>query len=382
VSVDRDSSIWCSYNSPSLGVSHLRVDGMWEHYGPDQYPFLKSVLGIAVDSEGGRWFGTWGFGLVHLTPDGRWRVYDTSNSPLPVNTIGPVVTDDTGNVYISAYQEALCRFNVRDLTWKVYRSDFTVAVNEIALDSTGTLWLGSADRGVAYITPDGHADRLVGVASQRTTALAVDRDGRVWVGNLGGVHMVVDRQIVTTYTATGDDRGLLSDVVWDMVGDWDGGMWFESTGSVSRRRPDGKWVHYLPDSGLVSGEIGDIESSLAFDQERGILWIVTGKGLSRYETGIVAWSSPNLEGVVCFPNPFVPGLGHREVTIDHLPSDATVRIYSLCGELIQTLGAPDQFARTYWNGLNGHGKQVASGIYLVSVVTPHAHWVGKLAVVR
>jgi hypothetical protein len=80
-----------------------------------------------------------------------------------------------------------------------------------------------------------------------------------------------------------------------------------------------------------------------------------------------------------FPNPYY-GLNTREtssqvrfVTFNHLPAQATIRIFNLAGVLVRTLikdagssnpTSPQHFT---WNLQNQNGLPVASGIYLIYI---------------
>jgi serine protease AprX len=119
-----------------------------------------------------------------------------------------------------------------------------------------------------------------------------------------------------------------------------------------------------------------------------------------------AWAAMNYYGQVqvrgeetlldLYPNPFLPA-EHAEVIIPFRlvhQTDISLRVYSLCGELVKEftegeLGGRRKLAGEYvgdealrWDGMNDSGKVVASGVYLVILSTGYADTVKKLAVVR
>ncbi len=67
-----------------------------------------------------------------------------------------------------------------------------------------------------------------------------------------------------------------------------------------------------------------------------------------------------------FPFPFRPGAGHTALTMDQLPSQSTVEVRSLAGDLVQSLRADDA-GRVQWDVRNSAGASVASGIYAVHI---------------
>jgi hypothetical protein len=77
-----------------------------------------------------------------------------------------------------------------------------------------------------------------------------------------------------------------------------------------------------------------------------------------------------IERINVFPNPYY-GMNRAEiyrnqkfVTFNHLPYDATVRIFNLAGTLVRTIRKydPSQFAT--WDLNNENGLQAAAGLYI------------------
>jgi hypothetical protein len=124
---------------------------------------------------------------------------------------------------------------------------------------------------------------------------------------------------------------------------------------------------------------GNKVRGLKIDGRTGDVWVGTENGLSRYESGIGA-PAGELSNVVPFPNPFVIEKGSEILTFDRLPYEATVRIFTIAGELVKKIKSGNR-----WNGRTEGGELVASGIYLYLF---HVHGasgesaVGKIAVVR
>jgi hypothetical protein len=98
--------------------------------------------------------------------------------------------------------------------------------------------------------------------------------------------------------------------------------------------------------------------------------------------------------VTVVPNPYLGNAGWdlkpnptdptgTKVAFNHLPAQATVRIFTLAGDLVETLTPAEQDGGTsYWDLISRNGQDVASGIYLYSVESPVGSKVGKLVVVR
>ncbi|HWN80515.1 MAG TPA: T9SS type A sorting domain-containing protein, partial [Candidatus Udaeobacter sp.] len=100
------------------------------------------------------------------------------------------------------------------------------------------------------------------------------------------------------------------------------------------------------------------------------------------------------ENVTVVPNPYLASAGWdlkpnptdptgTKVAFNHLPASSTVRIFTLSGDLVETLTPLDQDGGTsYWDLISRNGQDVASGIYLYSVDSPAGSKIGKLVIVR
>ncbi|HEX2867178.1 MAG TPA: T9SS type A sorting domain-containing protein [Ignavibacteriales bacterium] len=94
-------------------------------------------------------------------------------------------------------------------------------------------------------------------------------------------------------------------------------------------------------------------------------------------SGDMALAKQDVQSINVFPNPYY-GVNPQElnkyqrfVTFNHLPQNATIRIYNVAGTLIKTIsrtGATSQFER--WDLANEAGLPVASGIYLALIEMP------------
>lgn len=92
-----------------------------------------------------------------------------------------------------------------------------------------------------------------------------------------------------------------------------------------------------------------------------------------------------LDDIYVVPNPYVgynelepsnplPGQqrGERRIYFEHLPQQCTIRIYTLSGELVNTLEHESGMdnGREYWNLLNRDGFSVAYGVYVAHIDAP------------
>ncbi len=94
-----------------------------------------------------------------------------------------------------------------------------------------------------------------------------------------------------------------------------------------------------------------------------------------------------LDQIRVVPNPYISRAswelveGERRLEFTHLPDRATVRIYNLAGDLVQTL--QHEGSGTYvWNMLSSNGQGIAPGLYFYHVDSEVGTRVGKFAVIK
>jgi hypothetical protein len=160
-------------------------------------------------------------------------------------------------------------------------------------------------------------------------------------------------------------------------------------------------------NGLTQPVRTDTLSLYSLDTEHH-LWVKMPA--SQAQGGAVFASIPNLSvfaimgtpdgsasSVYVFPVPWRPhgpnagkeqGQTGREqdgMTFANLPSECTIKIYTLSGDLVRTLQHSDAFGRTgleKWDGLTAGGSHAASGVYFWEVLSSVDHKTGKLMIIR
>lgn len=169
------------------------------------------------------------------------------------------------------------------------------------------------------------------------TCIALDGGGRKWIGTNGAGLFVVSQDKLTQITH------------------------FESKSS-----------------GLLSDNI----LSIATDNNNGIIYIGTDRGLCSYENDA---STPNeemnKENVYAYPNPVEPNYTGL-ITIVGLSNNSDVKVISSNGAIIAE-GRSNGGTFT-WNGNDINGNRVASGIYMVVAATSEGEkgTVCKIAIIK
>ncbi|MBD3332037.1 hypothetical protein GF356_04235 [candidate division GN15 bacterium] len=106
--------------------------------------------------------------------------------------------------------------------------------------------------------------------------------------------------------------------------------------------------------------------------------------------GINASQAANeLPGVKVVPNPYfgqysamVETDNESALEFQNVPDQCTIRIYTLAGDLVETLTNNDGDGVVRWDLLSSNRRQVAAGIYLYHVESPYGEHAGRFAVIK
>ena len=106
-------------------------------------------------------------------------------------------------------------------------------------------------------------------------------------------------------------------------------------------------------------------------------------------------ASSKLSEIYVVPNPYVaystseePGRsttlrGDRDLQFRNLPPKCTIRIYTLLGELVQTIEKDDLTSLAHWDLLSNEGQRIAYGIYIYHVDAQEVgEFIGRIAVIK
>ncbi len=154
-------------------------------------------------------------------------------------------------------------------------------------------------------------------------------------------------------------------------------------GAAVRVEPGIQVLSFSVADSIVDVEVSD-QTPLGF---WGIAYVVHVDGLlaasgERLDELFVVQMAPpsGLDSVRVFPQPFRP-THHHSLVFGGLPIGATLQIYRLDGSLIRDFAATETGGIT-WDGKNGSGTAVSSGVYFYVVSSPSGRKTGKIAVVR
>jgi hypothetical protein len=422
VAVDDRGWIW-SATGKSNGEGFMGFDGTaWRSYTAARYPELRidDYYHMSVGPGGVAYAGSWGAGLAVVDAAGEiTTVLNTSNGLQPtVGTdpfvvVGGVATDRNGTVWLTertppgdttlatlspdgmpGYVTG-CMYDLSGSTC-LTRSPLRI-LNDVVIDDYGTKWFANYGRfetegavGLYYYNETrtitgsrggwGKLTELDGLPSNQVWSVAVDRFGDLWVGTDLGIAIIYSP--TNPKASIAPYRPLPDQIVQDILVDPLNRKWIATKRGVFLLSPDGTDVleHYTVEGtgGLL---LDDDVASLAIDQGTGVVYFGTEKGLSSLTTPAVA-PARSFESLKVYPNPFeVPA--PAPVTVDGLVEGSSLKVFTIDGALVKAVQTPGGRVG-FWDGTDGNGDLVSSGVYIVVAYSEDGTEVGKakVAVIR
>lgn len=203
--IDRFNRI-CAANNDGLRV--FLPDGTKIFYTkenselPDDY-----ITALAEDRQGNIWVGTRTKGIAVIDPNGQWRLHQVNDSQngLTENWITAILIDDQDQAWIGTERRGISMLSP-DGNWTTYdvpawgmRSDLNYddkKINALAIDKQGRLWIGTSDALFALDTNGNwiaYTQTNSGLSPDYVRALTVDGKGRLWIATFHEV-IVLDLQ--------------------------------------------------------------------------------------------------------------------------------------------------------------------------------------------
>jgi len=104
----------------------------------------------------------------------------------------------------------------------------------------------------------------------------------------------------------------------------------------------------------------------------------------------LAAATDALKNIKVVPNPYFAQYnpmvetseGESVVEFQNVPDECTIRIYTLAGDLVQTVNHTSGTGAARWNLLSKNRQQVAAGIYLYHVESTYGEHLGRFAIIK
>lgn len=333
VMYDRDGNLWAlNSQAPTQSILEYTKDGEWKSFPHEELMKLKylfpdpqslgSLKGMMTDSRGLVWF-----------VNDHWTVPSFYAYQAETNVLnsyqGSFVNEDGTSLNITSCQ---CITEDKDNNMWIGTpvGPFMVGSNQLR-EANPILTQVKVPRN------DGtnYADYLL--SGVNIKSIVVDKNNRKWFGTNGnGLYLIAADNITTLAHFTKTNSKLLSDNIL----------------------------------------------SLALNDATGELFIGTDQGLCSYSGNISdSGNGMTKDNVWAYPNPVKPDYTGA-ITITGLENGSNVKIVTSNGVLInEGIASNGEYK---WYGINRDGKRVASGVYMVEVVTSEGEKgvVCKIAIVR
>ncbi len=410
-----DGSLWSATikDDAGSGFSRLKND-TWTNFTVDNYPELltDSYVQINTGINGEIWASSWGFGLAHIVPDNDGfdiTVYETSNSPIngiftggDFEVLGETATDQNGVTWILEHAgETRPNHNIiaraADGTFYTFsRPEGKLRnwyFNSIVIDQSGTKWLAAPNdesgNVILYFNDRGtladKTDDIWGTIDATSTSLpgviifgmAVDNNGVLWLAGEKGLYAIDNPFAVVSKSRlfTRSIPALSGQIVNCIMVDALNQKWAGTNSGVWVLNEDGTEVlaHFTKDNTPI---LDNIVTSLATDEQSGLIYIGTRNGLSS-ASSLSIRANVDFNELRCFPQPFVI-TEDDELRVEGLAENSVVKVATIDGVLVRTLNSQGSRAAV-WDGRNDRGEFVASGVYLISGFSETS---GETAVVK
>jgi signal transduction histidine kinase/ligand-binding sensor domain-containing protein len=283
---DAAGSVWIA--TGDARVRRLKGGRFKSYTAKDGLPESKVTI-FYEDRVGRLWMGTDSAGLVRIShsnddtsyeaapPNERVRVYTTAQG-LPSNTIRAIYQDAEGSIWVGTFASGMGRLRKQIITTYSERDGLGGDnVYPIFQDSAGNVWIGSWGAGLT-VYRDGASTRYPlqsGLpCGNLVTALAEDREGRVWVGTYDGACWFKDGKF-NAFTEKLDLKGGGLDAIFQ---DSRGRFWFGTELAGLYRYHDGALSHFTSGDELPSDSVRAI-----IEDRQGNIWIATYGGLVRFK---------------------------------------------------------------------------------------------------
>ena len=296
---DRAGDIWLGY-FPS-GVDrvdrHASAFRNFRHNPYDDNSITDGgVTATYEDADGGLWIGT-GYGLNYLDPEREniRRIIrdDSREQSLSGNTV-LAIAGRGNDLWLGIWSGGLNRMDLASGEIRHYlpeegnpRSIPGREPWDVMIDTAGNLWVAT-EAGVArynaatddFTRFQPPPDQMGGDTVLYARSIYQDREGRIWVGSIGGLYRL-DRELgQLQFVTLSDDSNPLAGnyFVKAIYQDSRGRLWLGTDNGLGEYNPaTGEFHRYTQADGLPDVVVTDI-----IEDEAGNLWLSTQQGLARF----------------------------------------------------------------------------------------------------
>ena len=302
---DREGSIWIASNSGlylwDSSSERFRVF----QQDPNIPHSLSSdvVRSVYQDRSGVLWVGTYGgLNKWDTTKDFFFHHKSELNGDGPVNNLVlSICADKDDSVWLGTLG-GLSHWDREAQSFKAYKHKPTDpkslssdVVSALLVDNAGTLWVGTANKGLNRFNPEQasftkymHNDKNpMSLGANGITSIYQDAEKRLWVGAFrGGVNQFdPETETFTRYQHDPtDETSLGSDIVFAIYQDRSGRMWVGTNAGLNSLDPNTKHFERILNNPEDPTSLSGNKVWTFHESSDGALWIGTnGSGLNRWD---------------------------------------------------------------------------------------------------
>ena len=296
---DKDNNLWLGiFQKGVMMIPHSTSTFVNYGYRPDSRYNIGSCSVQGICSDGPTvWIGTDNDGLYHMDDDGRTISHFADEAP---PTVYDILPDGSRHLLLASYTDGLVRIDratgrCTRLNRQLFDAypQFNKCVVALAR-ACGDLWVATYGCGAFAIAPDGtvrHYMSTTEIPDNRRNELRnnwvncieADSAGYIWFGTYKGASRLDPR------TGTFDESRLLEQtmadrVVFDILCDSRGNVWFATSAGIVVLSPDGRSIRRIDQQNRLPGN-----SVMALAEDHGgMIWATTLHGLSRINPNTLA----------------------------------------------------------------------------------------------
>ena len=267
---DGDGTLWVGTVEGGLNRS-LSKDSGFEHFtvASGTLPH-NSVSALAADHHGHLWIGTWGGG-ISVVPRNNPRVAEklittAHETGELIFYIGSLQFDPINNlVWIGANNGLFVYdFATEEVRKPFAESDMVRGCVASLISPDGKLWVGGTEglyivdlkkklcgKGFAYEKHETKLDNTESRVKEKITALAMTKDGAIWVGTNGnGLYKRVVENGKERFVNYSTADGLPNNVIHGIAEDVHGVLWIATYHGLSAMTHDGSFLNFGKHNGL------------------------------------------------------------------------------------------------------------------------------------
>ncbi|MBP9083063.1 MAG: hypothetical protein KBH11_08300 [Bacteroidia bacterium] len=388
-----DNGDWKSYNNKTMPGSTINIGNFFD------------MMSVAIDpgNKNHVYVGSKGQGIIEMLNGVAIASYRDTNSTLQVGIGNPSQCQvvgmgfDSDNNLWALNSLAAKPVNVRTTAgnWRAFSiPDISGAplFGDLTVDSYGQKWINvignnaPLGNGIAVFSDNGTLEDAtddksrfissgIGSGNLPSTdirAITEDLENEIWLGTGKGVAVIYSPSAVLTSTnfdaqqilikQDGINQYLLeSEVVTAIAVDGANRKWIGTeSGGVFLMSPDGT-EQILNFNEVNSPLLSNYILSIAIDQETGVIYFGTNRGVISYKGDAIAGTG-GCSDVLAYPNPVRPDYT-GPIAIKGLVPNGSVKITDVSGNLV--FETKSNGTQALWYGKNFKGEKAHTGVYLV-----------------